>query len=318
MNIHAYFAKMAGRTIDFDGAYGFQCADVIRHFIEDKDGWNTKSYIFTPFAGNGKLGDNGVLDGFKSFEAGVLSIVDRRGIDKKGSHFEVRVIKNHRDLKEGDIVFFDIGKYGHAGIFTNLNKVPNKIEVFDQNSKGFGDACSWNNYDITLFAGALRKVIITAPTVIPMNAQEIALQKAISEPTFNELQEDEKNAVYNNSIDYLVARIAGLRRDINEIQSACSVNENQFKNKITELEKELEELKKPNKFNFNIASIDLARNGWITGAVTALVTTAVGYVVAKVPELEAYQTDIIYFLLALGGITVTSQNINNFVKNSNK
>jgi len=163
MNLHNFQTKWNGKQLDFDRYAGVQCADGARQWIEDKDGWNIKSAWFKPYQGNGKYGDDGVLDGFYSFKDGHQSVVaNREGTDRSGKKYKVEIINNLKDCKPGDLVFTTgSNQWGHVGILIVLEKLPGKFQLFDQN----GDnpkrpAFWWSNYNNSTFVGALRKVLI--------------------------------------------------------------------------------------------------------------------------------------------------------------
>ena len=155
------------------------------------------------------------------------------------------------------------------------------------------------------------------------------ISKAQNEPNYQYLEELEKHALATSDWSYLTASLGSLRRDTKQLSDdllytmdLLKKEKNNLKNEIIEKPDDdfltTSESQPQQKFSLNIAGIDLARNGWITGLLTIVFTTGVGYVVGKVPELAPYQTTIINYLLGLGGIAVTGQNINNFVKSSNK
>lgn len=164
MNFKKFEKEFQGKKIDFDNYAGFQCADGARVWVEDRNGWNMKSTWFKPYQGNGRYGDDGVLDGFYSFRDGHQSVVaNREGVDKAGRKYKIEVIKKESDLKQGDLVFTSgSNQWGHVGIFvTRRSEVPNTFQLFDMN----GDnpkrpAFWWSNYDKSTFRGAMRKIYI--------------------------------------------------------------------------------------------------------------------------------------------------------------
>lgn len=169
-NFGNFLNRFKGKNIDFDGYAGNQCADLPRKYIEDDDGWACQSYYYRPFTGNGAYGNDGVLDGFLSFEAGQQSIVQREATDRKGKKFKVEIIKDVNNWVEGDIVFFQTSNpkgYGHVGLRTNSDKVPGNVEIFDQNFDGKGGVCWWHNLPKSQFVAALRKTYIEEPPTPP-------------------------------------------------------------------------------------------------------------------------------------------------------
>lgn len=163
MNIDNFQIKWNGKLLDFDKYAGVQCADGARQWVEDKDGWDMESAFFKPYHGNGKYGDDGVLDGFYSFKAGHISVVkNREGIDRKGKKYRIDVINNLKDCKAGDLVFTTgSNQWGHVGILIVLEKLPGKFQLFDENGSGVGrPAFWWSNYENRTFVGAMRKVFL--------------------------------------------------------------------------------------------------------------------------------------------------------------
>ena len=96
-----------GKRIDYDGAYGFQCVDLIKLYLEFLGFWKIKSL------GNAKQVPQAEL-----FNSGREKIV---GTD---------------DLMQGDIIIKTQGKYGHIAIVDRI--VGWKVFVLEQN-------WSWKN-----------------------------------------------------------------------------------------------------------------------------------------------------------------------------
>lgn len=171
MNIDNFQTKFQGKAVDFDKYAGVQCADGARYWVEDVDGWNMPSAFFRPYEGNGRYGDDGVLDGFYSFKAGHQSIVaNRQGKDRAGKEYRIDIINNQNDLQRGDLVFTTgSNQWGHTGIFVGRDgKIPNTFQLFDTNGANpKRPAFWWSNYNNSTFVGALRKVEINRPTPTP-------------------------------------------------------------------------------------------------------------------------------------------------------
>ena len=171
MNIDNFQIKWNGKLLDFDKYAGVQCADGARQWVEDKDGWNMESAFFKPYHGNGKYGDDGVLDGFYSFKAGHISVVkNKEGIDRKGKKYRIDIINNLKDCKAGDLVFTTgTNPWGHVGILIVLDKFPGKFQLFDENGNNIKrPAFWWSNYENKTFVGAMRKVFLdTKPKPTP-------------------------------------------------------------------------------------------------------------------------------------------------------
>lgn len=160
MNIDNFINRFKGTVSDFDGYAGIQCADLARIWIEDIDGWNCQSLYFKPYISNGKYGDDGVLDGYLSFKAGFLSVINKEGNDKSGKRYKIEIIEDINQLKPGDLVFTNgVNQFGHVGIFVGRDgMVPGIFQLFDQNgSNPKSPAAWWSNYQNSTFVGALRK-----------------------------------------------------------------------------------------------------------------------------------------------------------------
>jgi len=163
MNLDSFQKYWNGKKIDFDRYAGVQCADGVRQWIEDIHGWNIKSAWFRPYKGNGRYGDDGVLDGYYSWKDGYQSVVDKNeGVDRNGKKYKIINIDRLEDVKAGDVVFTTgSNEWGHTGIFIVHNKLPGKFQLFDTNGNNpKRPAFWWSNYNNSTFKGAMRKVLI--------------------------------------------------------------------------------------------------------------------------------------------------------------
>ena len=130
-----FIKARVGKGIDYDGAYGVQCTDLIKKYLHDVWGINPGSW------GNA----HAYYDNFNS----------RPELVK---HFTR--IKNTPDLVplKGDIVVWGKGSgfpYGHVGIATGEGDV-NRFTSYDQNRTGKNDACTMIKHDYRMVAGVLR------------------------------------------------------------------------------------------------------------------------------------------------------------------
>ena len=100
-----FVQKRLGKRVDYDGAYGFQCADLAKQYISEalefgKIGalWNAKDMPKSPF--------------FANWEK----------------------IKGMKNLMQGDIIIRSQGQYGHVAIVDHV--LNGKVYVLEQNGSG--------------------------------------------------------------------------------------------------------------------------------------------------------------------------------------
>ena len=100
-----FVQKRLGKRVDYDGAYGFQCADLAKQYISEalefgKIGalWNAKDMPKSPF--------------FANWEK----------------------IKGMKNLMQGDIIIRSQGQYGHVAIVDHILNW--KVYVLEQNGSG--------------------------------------------------------------------------------------------------------------------------------------------------------------------------------------
>jgi len=179
LNIDQFQEQYKGTAIDFDGYAGVQCADGVRIYIEECQ--RLESTWFKPFAGNGKHGDDGVLDGFLSFKNNETSIYTKRsGKDKDGNDYKLEIIDNVKLLQRGDVVFTTgANQWGHTGIFVgNDSNFSNTFQLFDNNGVNErSPAFWWSNYHNNTFVGAIRKVITSAKIEVVVKPEELKTYK---------------------------------------------------------------------------------------------------------------------------------------------
>ena len=97
--------KRVGKRVDYDGSYGFQCADLAKQYISEalefgKIGalWNAKDMPKSPFFANREK------------------------------------IKGTKNLMQGDIIIRSQGQYGHVAVVDHV--LNGKVYVLEQNGSG--------------------------------------------------------------------------------------------------------------------------------------------------------------------------------------
>ena len=97
--------KRVGKRVDYDGSYGFQCADLAKQYISEalefgKIGalWNAKDMPKSPFFANREK------------------------------------IKGTKNLMQGDIIISSHGQYGHVAVVDHV--LNGKVYVLEQNGSG--------------------------------------------------------------------------------------------------------------------------------------------------------------------------------------
>ena len=168
------FKKWKNDTInccfDIDGSYGFQCYDYANLFWLNA----CKRYV------KSKDGSGGV-------KGGASGIWGARKENNKKNEF--KLITKYSDLRKGDIVITNNGKYGHVCFFDQDKPNTTYIKVLGQNQTT-AKHCGENPYakvkDINwnfkkYFLGAFRyRKWIKEPTIKVVNAKEgLKLRKAI-------------------------------------------------------------------------------------------------------------------------------------------
>jgi len=137
MSMDTFFTKYNGRFIDYDGAWGFQCVDLIRQYIKDVLGWSP--YIALPTRGDAK-------DIFNKFSDG-------------GNKYFIKIKNGKYNMpQKGDLVFwtwypFKIGWAGHTSI-ASVSWLMG-LNTFDQNFPT-GSFCKFTNHDYKGCLGWLR------------------------------------------------------------------------------------------------------------------------------------------------------------------
>lgn len=135
-NPSTFYNSVINQCIDFDGAYGSQCFDLMAYFH--------KVYTGRWLSANGT--------------GAAYGIWDARGYNNQGDEYEL--IYNAQDIKPGDFVVFHNGVYGHVGMA--LGGYNNGyVTLLGTNQGGFacpGGGASANVINISLatFSGAFR------------------------------------------------------------------------------------------------------------------------------------------------------------------
>ena len=141
------YNSVINQCIDFDGAYGSQCFDLMAYF----------QYIYT-----GRwLSANGT--------GAAYGIWDARDYNNQGGEYEL--ITDTHDLKAGDWVIFHNGIYGHVGMALGVYN-NGYIALLGTNQggpacAGGGAAANVINMSLVSFSGAFRPKIYIAPEPTP-------------------------------------------------------------------------------------------------------------------------------------------------------
>lgn len=146
-NPSTFYNSVINQCIDFDGAYGSQCFDLMAYFH--------KVYTGRWLSANGT--------------GAAYGIWDARDYNNQGNEYEL--IYNAQDIKPGDFVIFHNGIYGHVGMA--LGGYNNGyVTLLGTNQGGFacpGGGASANVINISLatFSGAFRPRSWIAPEPAP-------------------------------------------------------------------------------------------------------------------------------------------------------
>lgn len=139
MTLNQFVKKWNRKYLDWDGKNGYQCVDVIKAYFVEVLGIPAKSY------GNAK--------------------------DYWNNHpKELKQVQSNP--QKGDVVIWNIGKYGHIGVV--LDKNNNGIIVFEQNDP-LRSYCHIKVYTYSSIEGYLRPII---NNILDMDYKEL-LQKLI-------------------------------------------------------------------------------------------------------------------------------------------
>ena len=141
--------SVIGQCIDFDGAYGSQCYDLMAYFHKVYTG----RWLST--AGTGSA----------------YGIWDARDYNNSGNEYEL--IYNPRDIKPGDFVVFHNGVYGHVGMALGYYN-NGYVALLGTNQGGYacpggGSSANIINISLNTFSGAFRprSWIVPEPTPEP-------------------------------------------------------------------------------------------------------------------------------------------------------
>ena len=122
--IDKYVKEWEGKRVDFDGVYGYQCVDLIRHFFREVYKEN-----LGPTWGSARGWWLNSVGNFNS----------------RYKRVENNLQDQNQVPRAGDIIFFDGGRHGHVWIVVTGYKGENRIDVLEQNGgSGNGDGL-WNN-----------------------------------------------------------------------------------------------------------------------------------------------------------------------------
>jgi N-acetylmuramoyl-L-alanine amidase len=131
-----FVANIAGQSVDFDGAHGAQCVDLMRYYVSDILGISNQ-YTILSSAGGG----------------GARNIFDNATTT---ATFTKIAYSGNEVPQEGDIIFWNSnagGGYGHVAIVISATR--DEFISFDQNWP-VGSAPQRVNHDYTNVSGWLR------------------------------------------------------------------------------------------------------------------------------------------------------------------
>ena len=100
-----FVQKRLGKRVDYDGAYGFQCADLAKQYISEA----------LEFGKIGALGN-------------------AKDMPKSPFFANWEKIKGMKNLMQGDIIIRSQGQYGHVAIVDHV--LNGKVYVLEQNGSG--------------------------------------------------------------------------------------------------------------------------------------------------------------------------------------
>ena len=146
MTFKQWVKTYLGKKTDYDGAYGVQCVDLAKCYIEKVLDIKAKSI------GNAK------------------EYWEKRSTEKylKDNFTPIKCTYKNGELQAGDIGIRTSGKYGHIFVVAEPTK-DGKIKFYDQNASGKGDA-------MTLRTKAYTQMVITG-VLRPKNQKNIAKPK---------------------------------------------------------------------------------------------------------------------------------------------
>lgn len=145
MILDEFIANNNGKKIDFDGAFGAQCVDLYRFYLQDV--LNTPQ---TPSV------------------VGAYQIFDNAPDDK---FLKIKNTPAGIPLK-GDIMIWDksYGGFGHVGVITEANV--NTFKAFEQNDP-INSACQIKEYTYKQVIGWIRfKSVIVSPQIVELKKVE--------------------------------------------------------------------------------------------------------------------------------------------------
>ena len=162
MTADQFFVKYAGKYIDYDGYYGYQCVDLYRQFVKEVYGCQQSP----PVSGAAKVWDTYNKDFFTRISNGPVNYPNR-----------------------GDIVIWNTkagGGYGHIAIAMDAGSYT--FNSFDQNWP-VGSRCHKQPHNYTNVLGWLTpkkkedNIVSTGPETTTSEIPQTSLSEAVIEPT---------------------------------------------------------------------------------------------------------------------------------------
>jgi len=117
MTVDEFIAKYNGKGVDFDGAYGNQCWDLVAQYSKEVVGLQGGAWDVMPTGPNG-----GAIEVFTVFKNPLGTYYDKIANSPDPTNLP----------KKGDIVIWNWGTFGHIAIVTGATSA--SISVFEQNS----------------------------------------------------------------------------------------------------------------------------------------------------------------------------------------
>lgn len=212
MTLNEFIQKWNGKKNDYDGAYENQCTDICKQWLSDL------GYTVTGAWGNGK------------------------DWDKNGSRPDLQWIANTPTgvPKEGDIMVFGGGSYGHVSIFIDGNT--SSFRSFDQNwPSGKLEPCGifTHKYTGTIYVkGWLRPLKYNpTPQVDPKDARIAELTGQINDLVSQRENWNRERDALSDRIRNIEAQIGVLTEHLKDSQEANDGLKTRIKDLETELAK---------------------------------------------------------------------------------
>jgi len=235
MNLTDFINRWQGKYIDFDGAYGPQCMDLLHQYVVEVLGLTDPRILAAPAA----------RDLYNNFS------------NIFGKEYFERIPNTPNGVpQKGDIVIWGYNPYGHVAIFIEGNV--NSFRSFDQNYPP-GSPCHIQNHKYNNVLGWLRfnqtvKVTLDSKTfenlVRKGTIYDQILQKLnIADNQDIALAEIEKFLKYENALHEKQKQIDSDKTTIDKLQSQLQDlqdNLNKLKEDNQTLQDQAEDLKKQN------------------------------------------------------------------------